>query len=122
MYEGSNDDNYRRCGRFTRRQACAEEQRRRVSPSTLRNTISGLLFVSPWLIGLLVFALYPILASAYFSLTSYNIVKAPEFIGLQNYRDLSWTSTFLNPWATRFTTRCSTSRQAPSSACAWHCS
>ena len=68
---------------------------RRISPSTLRNTVSGLLFVSPWLVGLLVFALYPILASAYFSLTSYNIVKSPEFIGLQNYRDLVVDKYFL---------------------------
>ncbi len=45
----------------------------------------GLVFASPWMLGFLMFTLYPMAASAYYSLTFYNVVKAPRFIGLDNY-------------------------------------
>lgn len=61
---------------------------RRFSPSTLRNLMYGLIFVSPWLVGLVVFVLYPIIASAYYSFTVYSVVKAPEWVGLDNYKFL----------------------------------
>lgn len=57
----------------------------RQEKSSLRN---GLLFVSPWLIGLGVFLLYPIFASFYFSLCEYSVLMKPQFIGLGNYVDL----------------------------------
>jgi multiple sugar transport system permease protein len=60
---------------------------RRLSPRT-RNTINGLLFASPWLVGLLVFWIYPTLASAYYSFTKFNAVQSPSWVGLQNYIDL----------------------------------
>ncbi|GGF84384.1 carbohydrate ABC transporter permease [Paenibacillus aceti] len=46
------------------------------------------LFISPWLIGFLVFALYPILSSLYYSFTDYDIISKPTFIGLDNFREL----------------------------------
>ncbi len=61
---------------------------RRVGASTLRNTTHGLIFISPWLVGLLAFIVYPIIASAYFSFTDYSVIKAPVWIGLGNYRYL----------------------------------
>jgi multiple sugar transport system permease protein len=42
-------------------------------------------FISPWAFGFIVFTLYPIIASAYLSLTNYVPGKAPIFIGFQNY-------------------------------------
>jgi multiple sugar transport system permease protein len=45
----------------------------------------GLLFISPWLVHFLVFQLWPMLASIYYSLTAYSVLKPPVFIGLQNY-------------------------------------
>lgn len=65
----------------------AAPSRRRISPST-RNTINGLLFASPWLFGLLMFWIYPTLASAYYSFTKFNGVQSPQWIGLTNYRQL----------------------------------
>jgi multiple sugar transport system permease protein len=56
----------------------------RLSLST-RNQILGLLFISPWLIGLLAFTAYPILSSLYYSFTLYDIINPPRFIGLQNF-------------------------------------
>ena len=50
-----------------------------------REAIWGYIFLLPWLIGLIVFFLGPILASAYFSLTEYDVLSAPRWVGLQNY-------------------------------------
>ncbi len=50
-----------------------------------RESIEGLLYVSPWMLGFLVFTAYPIFASLYLSLTRYNILEPPTFAGLANY-------------------------------------
>jgi multiple sugar transport system permease protein len=50
-----------------------------------REAIAGLVFVSPWLISLLVFTAYPVLASIYYSFTQYAITQSPKWIGLDNY-------------------------------------
>ena len=60
-----------------------------------REAIGGYLFILPWIIGVVVFLLGPIAASFYFSLTNYQVVKAPEWAGLANYQrllndDLFW--------------------------------
>ncbi len=44
-------------------------------------------FISPWIIGFLVFTLYPMLASAFYSFHNYNISNL-DFIGFANYREL----------------------------------
>ncbi|MGG3837845.1 sugar ABC transporter permease [Paenibacillus thiaminolyticus] len=53
-----------------------------------RDNMYFYLFISPWLIGFIVFALYPILASLYYSFTDYDIISSPHFIGLDNYIEL----------------------------------
>ncbi|BFH14161.1 hypothetical protein J6TS7_57280 [Paenibacillus dendritiformis] len=53
-----------------------------------RDNIHFYLFISPWLIGFAVFALYPILASLYYSFTDYDIISSPHFIALANYKEL----------------------------------
>jgi multiple sugar transport system permease protein len=50
-----------------------------------RESIFGYLFLSPWLIGLIVFLVGPMIASIYLSLTQYKIVAPPVWIGLANY-------------------------------------
>lgn len=61
--------------------------RRRFSVTT-RNTINGLLFALPWLLGLLTFWIYPIFASAYYSFTEFNGVQEAKWVGLHNYVQL----------------------------------
>ncbi len=56
-------------------------------------------FISPWLVGLALFTVGPIIASFYISLTKYTIVTAPVFAGLQNYAallqdPLFWTALY----------------------------
>jgi len=58
------------------------------SPARRKNLVKGLLFISPWLIGLLVFTIYPIGASLYYSFTQYDVVRAPIFTGIENYVDI----------------------------------
>lgn len=48
----------------------------------------GVLFALPWIVGFGVFQLYPIIASAYYSFTEYNLFQSPEWVGLENYREL----------------------------------
>lgn len=48
----------------------------------------GVLFTLPWILGLLIFYAYPLIASIYYSFTSYSILSAGEFVGLANYRTL----------------------------------
>ncbi len=55
---------------------------------TRRQLATGLLFISPWIVGFLALTLYPAGASAYYSLTTYNVVAAPHWAGLANYRRL----------------------------------
>ncbi|NOU94028.1 ABC transporter permease subunit [Paenibacillus sp. LMG 31456] len=43
------------------------------------------LFLTPWLIGILVFSTIPILSSLYLSFTDYNFVSSPKWIGFKNY-------------------------------------
>ncbi len=50
-----------------------------------REGIWAYILISPWLIGFIVFVAGPMLASVYFSVSRYNVVEPPEFIGLANY-------------------------------------
>lgn len=49
--------------------------------------IWGYVFLSPWIVGFLIFFLGPMVASLYLSLTDYNIERPEQmnFIGLQHY-------------------------------------
>jgi len=63
-------------------------QWRKLSHQERRNLILGLLFVSPWIIGFLLWTLVPIASSLYFSFTRYTVLRPPVFIGLRNYESL----------------------------------
>lgn len=45
-------------------------------------------FISPWLIGFAVFTAWPLIYSAYLSLTDYDVINPPSFIGTANYEQL----------------------------------
>lgn len=50
-----------------------------------RETLAGLAFISPWFIGFLIFTAGPMVVSLGLSLTDYDVLRPPTFIGLQNY-------------------------------------
>ncbi len=64
---------------------------RRFSMAERRQLLTGLLFVSPWLLGFLMWILYPLVSSFYYSLTRYDLLRPPVFIQLQNYREILLT-------------------------------
>ena len=70
------------------------EKKSRASVFTGNKPIYGWLFALPWLIGLLVFYVYPLLSSIVFSFTSFNGINPGHFIGWQDYRDLLADDTF----------------------------
>ena len=51
----------------------------------------GLLYIAPWLLGFLIFQLYPFIASLCYSFTDYTLLNQPQFVGLKNYLTLFTT-------------------------------
>lgn len=45
----------------------------------------GLMFVLPWVIGFLLFTVFPMLAASYISMTDWPIIGAAEFVGIKNF-------------------------------------
>lgn len=50
--------------------------------------LRGLLFISPAIVGFFIFTLLPILTSLYYSLTDFNVLQPPQWVGLDNYISL----------------------------------
>ena len=53
-----------------------------------RPTTTALWFLAPWLIGFLVFTLWPVLATLWLSFTDYRVLSPPRWVGLANYQQL----------------------------------
>ncbi len=68
---------------FTRRQNSLTESRRARQAIWL-----GLAFISPWIVGFLIFTLYPIVASLYYSFCEYRVLSPPHWVGVRNYVEL----------------------------------
>jgi len=62
-----------------------EHKKQRLTLSK-RESLWAYAFVSPWIIGFLIFTLGPMLASLYFSFTDYNIIDPPTWVGLDNFQ------------------------------------
>ena len=48
------------------------------------NLVTGLGFVSPWIIGFAIFGLYPLCTSLYYSFCDYDVLNKPVYIGTLN--------------------------------------
>jgi multiple sugar transport system permease protein len=51
-----------------------------------QNNLAGYLFISPWLIGFLLFGLIPLIMSFVLAFTDYDTLSGGEFIGLDNFQ------------------------------------
>jgi multiple sugar transport system permease protein len=69
--------------RFSRR------ERRAVTPLERQEMLAGLAFISPWIIGFLIFTAGPMVVSLGLSFTNYDVLNPPKFTGLDNYRMLT---------------------------------
>ena len=56
----------------------------------------GLVYILPWLIGMVFLTLYPFINALVISFTDYNLVREPNFIGLANYTKLFQDEDFLS--------------------------
>ena len=54
------------------------------------------LFLSPWLIGLVVFIIGPVIASLLISMTDWNLLTPPKWVGLKNYEKMFSDRDFYN--------------------------
>ena len=50
-----------------------------------KKQLKGLIYVAPWVFGLLCFQFYPFLASLFYSFCNYNVMASPTWVGLKNY-------------------------------------
>src|SRR4029079_6757861 len=77
-----------RMGRGDKNMAVGATASRGMTKQERRNFRVGMLFISPWLIGFVLFAVYPLIASLYYSMTNFDFIREPQFIGLKNYQRL----------------------------------
>ncbi len=54
----------------------------------IREAVWGYLFISPNFLIILIFTVIPVFYSLYISLTDWNILSSPNFIGFENYKDI----------------------------------
>ena len=62
-----------------------------------RETAAGFALIMPWLLGFLLWTLYPIGASLYYSFTDFNGLQTPDWVGIDNYRRLLQRNSYFWP-------------------------
>ena len=55
----------------------------------VRKNLTILSFLAPALIGIAVFFLYPLISAVYFSLTKFDLLSVPQWVGLANYKRMA---------------------------------
>jgi multiple sugar transport system permease protein len=79
------------------------EEKRLQAKEAGRDNKAGYLFLLPWLIGLAVITIGPMLASLYLSFTNYSLIQAPQWTGLDNYARMLTDERLLNSLRVTFT-------------------
>lgn len=54
----------------------------------------GLVYISPYIIGLVVFTAFPFISSLIISFTDYDLISSPSFVGVDNYAYMLGDDTF----------------------------
>lgn len=52
------------------------------------DNIVGYVFSAPFILGFLIFTLYPIVSSLYYSFTNYDLMSSPTWVGFDNYHKI----------------------------------
>jgi multiple sugar transport system permease protein len=73
-------------GTYVVPQSADRRRARRKAAWRRRGTVA--LFMSPWIAGFTIFFGYPLVMSGYYSLTHYDLLSPPRWVGLANYRYL----------------------------------
>jgi multiple sugar transport system permease protein len=82
--------NSNRAGLVLARRAPTDQTRSLVGAGAMRRreALAGYLFITPATLGFLCFVLGPLIAAIAISLTRYDILNPPEFVGLDNYTEM----------------------------------
>ncbi len=83
--------------------ASRPDRRLRKRTGLTYKNFTGYAFISPWLLGFFAFTIIPILTSIYYSFSDYDILKAPVFNGLENFRILLHDGLFWKSLRVTFT-------------------
>ena len=68
--------------------AIANKRKNKGINEWLRKNAIGYAFLMPFLILFSIFVIVPVAVAMYYSLTNYNMIQAPDFVGLDNYAQL----------------------------------
>lgn len=63
-------------------------KKKHLSPTAREDRMTFWCFLSPWIIGFILFGAGPIIASIFLSFTDYSLFSAPNWVGFDNYREL----------------------------------
>lgn len=74
----------------------SKKPKRKLSKLALKEERAAYLFLSPWIIGFLIFLLGPIVASVYLSMNEWTLVSTPNWVGLDNYKKMATDREFIN--------------------------
>jgi multiple sugar transport system permease protein len=66
-------------------QAAQAETKRKITKTERNEWIAGWLFISPVVLGLLIWTALPVIASLYLSFTNYKLLEVAKWTGLNNY-------------------------------------
>ncbi|MCY4107931.1 MAG: sugar ABC transporter permease [Chloroflexi bacterium] len=69
----------------------------RLGGAKVKRWIWAYFFISPWVLGFLIFTAYPMVFSAFLSFTTFDFLSAPEFVGTKQFNkmvndELFWIS------------------------------
>ena len=54
-------------------------------PAEKSSSLTGLMFCSPWIVGVVLLFAWPFAASLYWSFCRFDMINPPEFVGVENY-------------------------------------
>jgi multiple sugar transport system permease protein len=78
-------------------QAASSTEKRPFLTASVKRTITGYIFIGPFILGFFIWFLGPTLYSAYLSMTEWNLISPAKFVGLANFQymfsdKLLWTA------------------------------
>ena len=65
-----------------------ESVRRGMTRAGRKRLLTGLLFISPWIVGFACFGIYPIVMALYYSFCDYDVMRDAVWVGPLNYQDM----------------------------------
>lgn len=78
-------------------------EKKKISPLKKKEMVAGYLFLLPAALCLIIWTIYPIVKSFWYSLTDFDILNKPSFIGVENYTELfhdeDWGQSLLRTFA-----------------------